>query len=173
MDMSFVRVWWQKLWREGAKHFWDVQGSCEHANPSRCRRVDCNYPSGSYSWWLVAIVSSSSWLLLPLSPAPIAWAPTSIARWSHIAAGTCHADLAALSSQRGDACWTGVQQFQERKALPLCWVYLGLLRVSLCAIRAAFPPVAVFGQEGCCAHTGETYTCTHVCPLCIFKHTGV
>ena len=35
---------------------------------------------------LVAIVSSSSWLLLPLSPAPIAWAPTSIARWSHIAA---------------------------------------------------------------------------------------
>ena len=171
MDISCVHVWCTKAlaWRckillRCARFLWARQSL---SMSTRWLQL---------SLWivlLVAIVSSSSWLLLPLFPAPIAWAPTSIARWSHIAAGTCHADLAALSSQRGDACWTGVQQFQERKALPLCWVYLGLLRVSLCAIRAAFPPVAVFGQEGCCAHTGKTYTCTHVCPLCIFKHTGV
>lgn len=40
-------------------------------------------------------------------PTPDAWAPTSFARWPRIAAGTCPTSLAARSSQRGGACWTG------------------------------------------------------------------
>ena len=147
-----------------------MQGSCEHANPSRCDALTAiipldRTPGGNCVVKLLAIdapVPSPDSLGSDVNCKVVTYSSWNLSRRPRCTVVTTWGGVL-------DWCAT-ISRTQSTSSL---LSVPRLLRVSLCAICAAFPPVAVFCLEGCCAHTGETYTCTHVCPLCIFKHSGI